>query len=91
MANYPNRHFQNYVAGDKFDGDKVEGNKIETQINVNLNISETFQKIDNPAKSKSKFISSLKAGGTSALDSLLDHLAASFVIGAIENWRNSQD
>jgi hypothetical protein len=35
-------------------------------------------------------LSALKAGGVSAFEQLLNHPAASFVIGALEDWKNSQ-
>ena len=35
--------------------------------------------------------SALKVGGTSALDSLLDHPAASFAIAALEDWQQTKD
>jgi hypothetical protein len=39
--------------------------------------------------SLTRIFSALKAGSISALDSLLDHPAASFVIGALEDWQNN--
>ncbi len=37
-----------------------------------------------------RILSALKASGTSALDSLLDHPAASFAIAALEDWQQTQ-
>ncbi len=52
--------------------------------------SEAIQHIDNDPKLTSRVLSALKAGGTSALESLLDHPAASFVIAALEDWQQSK-
>ena len=52
--------------------------------------NETIQQIDNNPNLTLKILSAIKAGGTSALDSLLDHPAASFVIGALEDWQQSK-
>ncbi|MEL6440687.1 MAG: hypothetical protein AAFQ80_15700 [Cyanobacteria bacterium J06621_8] len=49
-----------------------------------------IQEIDNNPKLSSRVLSALKAGGTSALDSFLDHPAASFVIAALEDWQQSK-
>ena len=51
---------------------------------------EAIQRIDNDPQLASRILSALKAGGTSALDSLLDHPAASFVIAALEDWQQTQ-
>ena len=48
---------------------------------------ETVNRIDSDPKLAPRVLSALKAGGTSALDSFLDHPAASFVIGALEDWQ----
>ncbi|NEQ85927.1 MAG: hypothetical protein F6K26_39315 [Moorea sp. SIO2I5] len=43
----------------------------------------------NPALSN-RVVSALKAGGVSAFEQLLNHPAASFVIGALEDWQETQ-
>ncbi|NEP21759.1 MAG: hypothetical protein F6J94_16270 [Moorea sp. SIO1F2] len=43
----------------------------------------------NPALSN-RVLSALKAGGVSAFEQLLNHPAASFVIGALEDWQQTQ-
>ncbi|AOX02154.1 hypothetical protein BJP34_24360 [Moorena producens PAL-8-15-08-1] len=43
----------------------------------------------NPALSN-RVLSALKAGGVSAFEQLLNHPAASFVIGALEDWQETQ-
>ncbi len=53
--------------------------------------TEAIQRIDNDPKLTQRILSALKAGGTSALDSLLDHPAASFVIGALEDWQQTKE
>ena len=52
--------------------------------------TEAIQRIDNDPKLTRRILSALKAGGTSALDSLLDHPAASFVISALEDWQQTK-
>ena len=53
--------------------------------------TEAIQQIDSNPQLTSRVLSALQAGGTSALDSFLDHPAASFVIGALEDWQQSKD
>ncbi|NEQ17217.1 MAG: hypothetical protein F6K44_27135, partial [Moorea sp. SIO3E2] len=43
----------------------------------------------NPGLSK-RVLSALKAGGVSAVEQLLNHPAASFVIGALEDWQETR-
>ncbi|MGK7897392.1 MAG: COR domain-containing protein, partial [Xenococcus sp. (in: cyanobacteria)] len=52
---------------------------------------EAIQRIDNDPQLGSRILSAIKAGGTSALDSLLDHPAASFVIAALEDWQQTKE
>ncbi|MBD2249082.1 pentapeptide repeat-containing protein [Nostoc sp. FACHB-888] len=53
--------------------------------------TEAIQQIENNPTLMQKTISALSAGGTAALDQLLSHPAASFVIAALDNWNmNSQ-
>ena len=52
--------------------------------------TEAIQQIDSNPQLTSRVLSALQAGGTSALDSFLDHPAASFVIGALEDWQQSK-
>lgn len=52
--------------------------------------TKAIQHINNNPKLASKILSALRSGGISALDSLLDHPAASFVIGALEDWKSVQ-
>ena len=52
--------------------------------------SETIKKIENNPGLKARIISALKAGGISALESLIDHPVATFVVAALEDWRNTK-
>lgn len=53
--------------------------------------SETIKKIENNPELKARIISALKAGGISALESLIDHPVATFVVAALEDWRNKSN
>ena len=53
--------------------------------------SETIKKIENNPELKARIISALKAGGISALESLIDHPAATFVVAALEDWQNTSN
>ena len=67
--------------------------QLEETYNTNTTLGkvaiaeEAIQRIDNDPELTSRILSVLQEGGTSALDSLLDHPAASFVIGALEDWQ----
>jgi uncharacterized protein YjbI with pentapeptide repeats len=53
--------------------------------------AEATQRIENNPTLMKKVVSSLKAGGTAALEQLLSHPAASFVIAALDDWyKNNQ-
>ena len=53
--------------------------------------AEVTQRIENNPTLAQKTISALSAGGTAALEQLLSHPAASFVIAALDDWnKNSQ-
>ena len=52
--------------------------------------TQAIQQIDNDPKLTSRILCAFKAGGISALDSLLDHPAASFVIGALDDWQQTK-
>ncbi|MGK7899225.1 MAG: hypothetical protein AB4372_37820 [Xenococcus sp. (in: cyanobacteria)] len=52
--------------------------------------TEVVEHIDSDPTLTDRIISALQAGSVSALDSLLDHPAASFVIGALEDWQQSK-
>jgi trans-aconitate methyltransferase len=50
-----------------------------------------IQHIENNSKLYQRVLSALKAGGIQALGQFLNHPAASFVIGALEDWQKSKD
>ncbi|MBC6480520.1 MAG: pentapeptide repeat-containing protein [Hormoscilla sp. GM7CHS1pb] len=52
--------------------------------------TETIDRIDRDPALAQRILRALGAGSTAALESLLDHPAASFAIGALEDWRNSK-
>ena len=52
--------------------------------------TEVVKKIDASPQWKQRLLSSIGAGGTAALDSLLNHPAASFVIATIQKWNEDQ-
>ena len=53
--------------------------------------AEATQRIENNPTLMQKTISALRAGGTAALEQVLSHPAASFVIAALDDWnKNSQ-
>ena len=68
-----------------------ENYSINTTLGKVAIAEEAIQRIDNDPKLASRILSALKAGGTSALDSLLDHPAASFVIAALDDWQQNKD
>lgn len=52
--------------------------------------TEAIKRIENDPKLVKRILSALKAGGTQALAQFLNHPAASFVIGALEDWQKSK-
>jgi uncharacterized protein YjbI with pentapeptide repeats len=52
--------------------------------------SEAIQHIESNPTLKERILSALKAGGISALETLLLHPAASFVISALEDWQKDK-
>ncbi|MDY6902041.1 MAG: hypothetical protein SWZ49_28815 [Cyanobacteriota bacterium] len=53
--------------------------------------TETIKTIENNPDLKVRIISALKVGGVKAFEQFLNHPAASFVIGALEDWQKSND
>jgi hypothetical protein len=53
--------------------------------------TETIKTIENNPKLMERIIGALKAGGVSALEQALNHPAASFVIGALEEWQGTKN
>ena len=52
---------------------------------------ETIQRIDNDPKLAQRILSALQAGSVSAIEQLLNHPAASFVIGALDDWQQNKN
>ena len=52
--------------------------------------TEAIKQIDTNPQLHDRILSALKAGGVQAIAQLLNHPAASFVIGALENWQKSK-
>ncbi|NJS15895.1 MAG: hypothetical protein HC787_00435 [Nostocaceae cyanobacterium CSU_2_110] len=52
--------------------------------------TEALARIEGDKPMSERVLSALKAGGVSAFEQLLNHPAASFVIGALEDWKNSK-
>ncbi|NEQ85433.1 MAG: hypothetical protein F6K26_36575, partial [Moorea sp. SIO2I5] len=48
------------------------------------------EQIDTNPDLSNRVLSALKAGGVSAFEQLLNHPAASFVIGALQDWQQTQ-
>ncbi|MDJ0534165.1 MAG: hypothetical protein QNJ70_17060 [Xenococcaceae cyanobacterium MO_207.B15] len=53
--------------------------------------SEIIEKIENNPDLKARIISALKVGGVKAFEQFLNHPAASFIIGALEDWQKTRD
>ncbi|MEB3218169.1 MAG: hypothetical protein VKN72_18325 [Nostocales cyanobacterium 94392] len=53
--------------------------------------TETIKTIENNSDLKARIVSALKVGGVKAFEQFLSHPAASFVIGALEDWKKSND
>ncbi|MEA5595338.1 CHAT domain-containing protein [Rivularia sp. UHCC 0363] len=50
---------------------------------------ETIKTLEKNPELKARIISALKVGGVKAFEQFLSHPAASFVIGALEDWQNN--
>ena len=53
--------------------------------------TEAIQYIDSSQTLAQRVLSALKAGGTQALAQFLNHPAASFVIGALDDWQKTKE
>jgi GH25 family lysozyme M1 (1,4-beta-N-acetylmuramidase) len=52
--------------------------------------TEAISQIDSNPPLAARILSALKAGGVSAFEQLLNHPAASFVIGALQDWQETK-
>lgn len=62
----------------------------DTTAGLEKMATEAINRIDGNSALTQRILSALKAGGTAALDSLLDHPAASFTISALADWQNNK-
>ncbi|NET05904.1 MAG: hypothetical protein F6K16_14615 [Symploca sp. SIO2B6] len=53
--------------------------------------TETIRRIENNPTLTARILSALKTGGVKAFEQLLSHPAASFVIGALEDWQKHNE
>ncbi len=65
--------------------------KSDTTIGKMTIATEAIKRIESDPTVKERVLSALKAGGTQALAQLLNHPAASFVIGALDDWEKTKD
>ena len=63
---------------------------IDTTLGKMQVAAETIKAIENNPMRAERVTSALKAGGVQALAQLLNHPAASFVIGALEDWQKTK-
>jgi hypothetical protein len=63
---------------------------IDTTLGKMQIAAETIEAIENNPTLAQRVTSALKAGGVQALAQLLNHPAASFVIGALEDWQKTK-
>lgn len=52
--------------------------------------TEAMQRIDNNPNLTARILSALKVGSVKAFEQFLSHPAASFVIGALEDWQKAK-
>lgn len=53
--------------------------------------TEAISQIENDSDLMTRILSALKAGGVSAFEQFLNHPAASFVMGALEDWQKTKE
>ena len=53
--------------------------------------TETIQRIDNNRNLTERILSALQVGSIKAFEQFLSHPAASFVVGALEDWKASKE
>ncbi|MCT7969275.1 CHAT domain-containing protein [Laspinema sp. D1] len=71
--------------------DQLSKNNSTNTMTGKMKIAgEVIEEIENNPGLMKRVIGALKAGGVSAFEQVLNHPAASFVIGALEEWQNSK-
>lgn len=67
-----------------------QAGSIDTKAGKIAVAAETIKHIESNLSLQQRVLSALKAGGTSALEQLLNHPTASFVIAALEDWQKTR-
>ncbi|MEG4530513.1 CHAT domain-containing protein [Microcoleus sp. D2_18a_D3] len=67
-----------------------KNNRTDTMTGKMKVAGEAIEQIESNPALMNRVLGALKAGGVSAFEQLLNHPAASFVIGALEEWQNSK-
>lgn len=62
----------------------------ETTTEKMVLATETIKCIENNPNLRKRILSALKTGGVKAFEKLLNHPAASFVVGALEDWEKNK-
>ncbi|MCT7964068.1 CHAT domain-containing protein [Laspinema sp. D1] len=71
--------------------DQLSKNNSTATMTGKMKIAgEVIEQIENNPALMQRVIGALKAGGVSPFEQVLNHPAASFVIGALEEWQNSK-
>lgn len=67
-----------------------KNNRTDTMNGKMKVAGEVIEHIESHPTLMNRILSALKAGGVSAFEQALNHPAASFVIGALEEWQNTK-
>ncbi len=67
-----------------------KNNRTDTMNGKMKVAGEVIEHIESNPTLMNRILSALKAGGVSAFEQALNHPAASFVIGALEEWQNTK-
>ena len=71
--------------------EQLSQNNPTNTMTGNMKIAgEVIEKIETNPALMNRVVSALRAGGLSAFKKILNHPAASFVIGALEGWQNTK-
>ncbi|NEP40283.1 MAG: hypothetical protein F6K35_14020 [Okeania sp. SIO2H7] len=72
--------------------EQLSQNNPTNTMTGNMKIAgEVIEKIETNPALMNRVFSALKAGGMSVFEYTLNHPAASFVIGALEEWKNTKN
>ncbi len=67
-----------------------ESYSTNTATGKRMLANEVIQRIENNPSLTTRILSALKVGGVKAFEQFLSHPAASFVIGALEDWQKTK-